>query len=727
MQTKSWRWAALGYTVLMLVLLSPLILHRVEPIWDALDMGYPAFTYLADAVREGRYPLWDPYTNCGVPFHADGFGLAINPVAILLGLTIPSTALGFIWFWVFYWWLGGFGMIWLARHFGASPVGACVTAVTYALSGFFIGGAEFTVFFVFAGCFPWVLFFADRAVMRSSWLDAVLAGVALGFSTLAGYPGFTPFGGLVLAFWLALRYLPSAGLATTDTRSRGRRALWIGITLSLVAVVSVVVWLPALQAFLTEGRGYTDRADPLPKLIAVTSERFTWKALLSLFFPYTTVTGRPWMGADIPMTNAYMGMVTIPLVIWWVWTNGWRKTWWLVVFSLCLFEVSLGGQFGLRSLLYELYPPTQYMRLNAPFRLFWILPLCLAAGLGFTQLLSQSQPTDRRRLLQLLGLWSLGAVGAVVVHHRFAAMHGIAYGDQLFRLFGPGSMVLVIVILFLWFWGRHKHPLPKAVPTSILAIVIFADMGGHLYTNQFTVWRKTAVTKQVEHYHCRSTRIEGHPPPRTPKMPYRFFNAHQIVKVFLVKGYVVMRNKGFDEVLTRSTFVSVLSGPYRFWLSPGVEPIQSPEEALSQLSAIGSDQPVPVLVENQIPGLGNGLAIPGQFGRVAIASYAPERIEMVIDVPGDQPAFLASTERYAVSWKAYVNGEPQPVERVNLYFRGIKVPPGQHAVVWVYEPRWWTPLVMLSFAVMAGTLLAAWLRYRRQSASATTAESSPSA
>lgn len=713
-----WWIVALGYSSALLLLLTPLLLHNVDPMWDAFDMGYPAFTYLVDSIREGRFPLWDPYTNCGMPFHADPASMTLNPIAIFFGVFFSSASLGYMWFWAFYWWLGGFGMIWLARHYGASPVGAFVAAIAYAFSGFFLAHAEHTGFIVVAGCLPWILLCAERAVMRSSVSYALLAGAALGFCSYCGYPGLTLFSCFALAFWLMLRFLPKSVLDESEIRTFSTRALWICLTLAIIAIIFVAVWSPSLHAFLVDGRGYTDRVNPLVIERATRNEPFTFAAALSLFFPYVTITGRSWMGCDISMSNAYMGMLTFPLAIFWGWKSGWRRCWWIILFVVFMFIVSLGGKYGLRTLLYYLYIPSRYSQFNAPFRLFWILPVCLVAGLGLTRLLRH--PEEWRSMLRTLLFWGLGAAGAAIIFAVISTKLGIPFAPDLYRLFAPGTVILLSSGAFLWFWGAKGDERTTRLAPVILATLMLTDMSIHLYNNSRTVWNEETNTKQVEQYHQRSTVVNGAPPARLPGRPYGYFNAQQVIKRPLVQGYVTMKSEGFDAVLVQSRFVEVLSAPYRFWLSPGVETVASKDESLAILTATGANMPVPVLVEESIAGLGSGRVVPGSFGFVEIRSYAPEEIELVVSVPGFAGAFLASTERYTPGWKAYVDGRPQPAQKVNFFFRGIYLPAGQHTVVWKYQPKWWVALVWVSYLTLIAASVAGgvglWREKKREEA-----------
>ena len=328
-----WLAVCFGFTLFMIILLLPLFLLHKEPIWDALSIGYPSFTYLADAIRGGRLPLWDPYTNCGLPFYADPNTFTLNPIAMFLGTTLQRSIHGFIAFWTFHWWLAGIGMIWLAKHFGARPLGGLFAAITFTLSGFFIGHAEHTTFIVVAGWVPWIILFADKAVLSSNKGWALLSGVCMGMTSYGGYHGLIPFTGLAVAIWLGLRFL-----------SDRKKTMQVISTLIIIAVISIIAWSPLIYAFLTEGATYTDKVSALTSAGANYGNVFTVQALLSLFLPYATTVGLPPMYSDISMTNAYMGLFTIPFAVLWCWNEKNRRRFWSIfIFTVFMFIVSLGG------------------------------------------------------------------------------------------------------------------------------------------------------------------------------------------------------------------------------------------------------------------------------------------------------------------------------------------------------------------------------------------------
>jgi hypothetical protein len=535
----------------------------------------------------------------------------------------------------------------------------------------------------------------------------------LGLSAVGGYPTLVSFTGLAVALWLSFRFLPKPGADDEDRRGFSLRAYWVAGTLLLMAIISITIWSPILNAFLREGGEYTDRIVPLSPEVANFGDVFSLPAMFSLLYPLMTIIGKgEWMQADISMTNAYMGILTIPLAIYWFFKGeGSRRPWWILGFFLFMFLVSLGGKAGLRTMLYYIFPPLKYGRYSAIFRLYWIFALCFAAGLGFTRLIAH--PEERKYALGLLLGWTGIAVVASFLLTAFLGSHGIEAGKYFPRLYLPAMLILPLGVAICWHWGRGVGGTISLLAPVLIVIAFHADMAGHLYNNMETVAVPRDSIRQVEMYHRRGTDIAGEPGPRHPPRRWNYFNVQQVIKEPIVQGYIAMQSKGFDEILSASRFVEVMKSPVRFWLSPGVEKTPPRESALAILSSTGAGSPVPVFTDDVPRGLSIGSVVPGTYGATGIRSYSPEKIEMEVEIPGKNGALLASTERFAPGWNAWVDGVPQKVSKVNLYFRGIPVPAGRHTVTWKYEPELWRPLVAVSRLTLLLALGAGFYLLRR--------------
>jgi len=71
---------------------------------------------------------------------------------------------------------------------------------------------------------------------------------------------------------------------------------------------------------------------------------------------------------------------------------------------------------------------------------------------------------------------------------------------------------------------------------------------------------------------------------------------------------------------------------------------------------------------------------------------------LTVKTKSSYPELLASTEAYAKNWNAYIDGKLTPVEKINYYFRGVFLEPGEHKVEFKYEPwshRWGMLLTLI--------------------------------
>jgi len=693
--TRAWAGFAVLFLVVFAAFTAPLWLQRVGPRWDALDLLYPAFAVLSDGLRSGRFPLWDPYTNCGYPLYADAaVSTGLNPVALVLALVVPRPSLGFVLYWLAHWAWAGLGAMYLARAHRASPVGGFVAAIAYAFSGFFVGHGQHTPFVITAAWLPWCFALADGAVEQRRLGKALLAGVALGASAVGGYPALTTFSGVALAAWLVLRWLTPLGEPLAAGEAQRDRLRWIAATLALCAALLALLWAPALVAFFREGREYTERTGALPLTAAVQRSVFPPRALSSLLFPQLTLAASRWFPSDVSMTNGYAGLLAVPLAAVWVLDRR-RRSLWLLAFSAFMLVLSFGGEYGVRTAVYYLVPVTRYMRHSGAFRLFWMMPLSLAAGCGAS--LVARHVVARQRFAWAVAVWT--GVAAVVGLILWGAAISPLHVPRFLALRGIVPAVVVLAaIAAVALLTRRSSRIARVVPVVLSALWI-ADGAWHLDRNAGTVWASELFTRRLEQLPRSAIAFAPRQPePVLPDWPWSM-NIQQVLRVPIAGGYVTMLSQGFNEVLLRSRFREVLL-EHRFWMSPGRSADPTTELELQQLASRGAHEPVPVFVASGAGPLADAV-IPGSYGAATVSAWAPERIALRAIAP--RGGLLVSTERYAAGWTARVDGHPARVERVNLYFVGVEVPAGEHDVVLTFRagPYWTLAAVAAATALLA--------------------------
>ena len=145
-----------------------------------------------------------------------------------------------------------------------------------------------------------------------------------------------------------------------------------------------------------------------------------------------------------------------------------------------------------------------------------------------------------------------------------------------------------------------------------------------------------------------------------------------------------------------------------------------PERALAIIRGTvpgdGFDPAIEALSDAPIAGLGAPAAAnessrdgaaPDDAGGVEVASYLADEVRL--EARARASALLVTSELDYPGWSATVDGRPAPIHVVNLAFRSVVVPAGDHSVVLAYRPglgRAGLATSLGSAAVLAGYGLA---------------------
>jgi hypothetical protein len=110
-------------------------------------------------------------------------------------------------------------------------------------------------------------------------------------------------------------------------------------------------------------------------------------------------------------------------------------------------------------------------------------------------------------------------------------------------------------------------------------------------------------------------------------------------------------------------------------------------------------------IETRTPGSGEA---PGSAGSAAITRDDP--CEVVVHVAAVRPAWLVLTDTFESTWRARLDAVAAPILRANAMFRAVRVPAGEHDVVFTYMPLSFVAgcgISLLSVAAGVGLILAA--------------------
>lgn len=231
-------------------------------IWDVNGAYYPYQVLVADHARAGRFLHWDPWSDAGMPASGDPQFGAFSPVTVIIGLITGGTSSGFMVYWLLMWWLGGLGIMMLARHLKAPAWGAAVVAVSFLFCGTYIGHAEHTSLITAYSLMPFVIWRLDVALGCRRFRPAIEAGAIWGLSALAGYPANTILTGCFAGLWAIGRWLCAESVnseSSTDRHDvelteRPRFTLHFVVSaLFLMLLVGFAVLAPTYFAYFYDG------------------------------------------------------------------------------------------------------------------------------------------------------------------------------------------------------------------------------------------------------------------------------------------------------------------------------------------------------------------------------------------------------------------------------------------------------------------------------------------
>ena len=219
---------------------------------DAAHFYYPLYERVQREWNAGRWPLWEPEENAGMPLMGNPTAAVLYPGKILYAIfpyawaarlyIVAHVALAFV------------AMFALMRSLGASSTAGGLSALAYTFGGPILFQYCNIIFLVGAAWLPLGFMAVDQYVRRGSRRSLVLLAVVLAMQTLGGDPQASYLLGLCSVAYSAgaawTRGRGFHGAQVSDRPSRGRcRAAWLVLLAILWTAVTLVVarFAPSLR------------------------------------------------------------------------------------------------------------------------------------------------------------------------------------------------------------------------------------------------------------------------------------------------------------------------------------------------------------------------------------------------------------------------------------------------------------------------------------------------
>lgn len=759
-------WVVGGLVVAAVFLVANQLIVRgvAVGIWDADGEMFPFQVLVSDFARAGRFVLWDPWSDGGLPIASDPSTGAFSPVNLGIGLLTGGTSLGFRVYWLLVWSLGGFGILMLARQLKAPAWGGAVVAIGFLFNGSYTGNAQHTSCIVALSFLPLIIWRLDHALVSRSLRSAAEAGALWGLSALSAYPALTIITGFFCVLWTAgrLAFLEDPRSVSSASELPGaqsviRAQFGLGVaTLAIFSVVGLAILSPTYFAFFSEGVGTTARSGPLSREIAVLSNALDPGALSTIASPYLAALkadnqmhgdGQLWPGTDLSMCSIYSGaVVTVCALLSILARPRDRWQWWLVILAGLSLACALGGFLPLRGWLYDWIYPMRFFRHPALFGFYFVFTISAMALIGLRDVQSAIRE-EGDAIWRRLKIASL--VCAATSFSVFLATIGYVGAERSVSFKqAPGIWLVVsgawLAVLGLavvaGVWPRSARL--RYFPALLLALV----SGDAFLTNAVsqknmvsTVPEDVARWESLDRRHsaildltgnglmrelspCVSSDVANPRPKSATESAARCPYSDQLItKMPVLESYSTLPNPFLIRMTRHPILKEMAIGSERIWFASEAIHMPAGEDYFSAFERRAEELHAPPLVVHSSQDLVAGtdkreedetraldLARIEELPACArmparVVKYDPNELVIECSCPAD--GWLLVTDRWGPSWRGEVNGEAAEIYAGNFVFRAVRVRAGENRVRFIYSPPMFPWLPILSWTTLAVTAL----------------------
>jgi hypothetical protein len=679
-----------------LVILQPLLFFRrviINPTahipFDIEGFHLPLISYIAQCVRHGVAPLWDPYQHCGMPIHGDMQAQLFYPFTWLAILAGNHSQGRDLYYWVewldpLHMMLAGLFTLLLLRRLRIGWPAALLGASIYQLGGYFASQAQHLGAICTGAWLPLgilaVFELSERP--RPRWIG--IFALAIAMSLLSGFAAAAAVvAGAVLLVTAAL-------LARREASPRALPALGAGFALAaaICSAQLIPLWrLSHASMASLRGNWYVEGGGlPLETLVSLIAPDhyhiFEWAAGYHL--PY-----------DFTFLYAYCGIAAVILCLLALFVQGNRGRMFLALTVASAFWM-LGQHTPVYRVLFMRLP--SFVR-GALYAEFALMAFCFFAAVTAACVLDRIGGRLPRAALWAIVLLSsydlirtgshrpmntaeggykaedseyqsaganrfLEKVRSLV--HQTSPLERIDYmdggfpqgirGSEMIRIPTPDGDNPFILrrMLYLRRLFSNRNYWERQLPVHDIASPLLSMLNVGWLAARSPVAPADAVRAGLQ----LEDHVDGLYLYRRPQPLPRFFLVHRI-----------RRSKGEDASF----------------------------RMLSSALSAGAFQPAEEAIVEGIPADRDGLA----DGDVKVTLYSANRIHLRVTTGG--PAYLVSSEIMYDGWQATVNGRAREILMTNGAFRGLPLAAGVNDVSMEYHPPGFALLLLLSVVALIVT------------------------
>ncbi|MBI3235635.1 MAG: hypothetical protein HYZ42_16625 [Bacteroidetes bacterium] len=645
--------------LIVLVAFWPISSGQYSMANDMLDCWLPWRTFIAEHIKQGEIPIWNPYQACGYPIYADLQGPLWSPESIVSSLLFENTLNAISFLYLFYLSIAAIGMFDVVWYFTQKKTNAFLTAAAFVLSGFFYSHAQHFYAIISAAWFPYLFLSIYKFLFDQKFNSGLKAILILFLCSTTGNPTFTIISLYIFFVLLIYKLWQIRKEWTVIKKLSGQIMVLAGIALLMHSVLIV----SAAQSFdlISRNKGLSlDRAS---------YNSFTLESCISYIFPVTSNIPTDFFKTDLTMRDFHFGFLFfIALIVLLVKKNKSHTDTLFLGIALLCWILSFGKDFYLYTLFFNTLPGLNLFRFPSYYHFFTLFFILLYIGLHFHELLEELSRKKAIRLFSGIIVLLSGVSIAIYIVTKESFKIDIQEPNSFYTYithlsFARSTYINIGIIITSLAVGLVLIGINKMQIIRVFAITFVIELVGTVCICQW----QTALSE------CkRATMVDGLKHiQQTKEHDYRISSIHD--------------NASGINCLWRNT------NTYKHQIS--ADYFNSFELDTFVQTQVQQDSLFKQMINHQLIYTEDSIK-----NKITHITFENNSVKALVDI--DKPTKLFILQNWSRYWNCYIDGK---LIKISPHFCFIKanMPHGKHQLVLKFEP----PYIYLSFVVSYLTFL----------------------
>ena len=713
------------------------------PYQDIYRISYPFMMFLDRAVDAGYLPLWNPYQFSGHPFVSNGeAGIYYIPKLLICLLFSGTKLMG--WHALLHAWLGWIAMFLLLGEFKRTLPTRVLGAFAWVFSGMGITLLPWVAFTASTMVwYPLAILILKRATKTGWLLSAALLGICMTMQFTAGMAAYiVPFMMMMFAYGLYLF------LSTKERLVRIRIFLTLAGGTVLGLLISGVHLLPTYEMTRISQRWIAGKENVAGDWASVWSRFPPGVSLGHFFFPAGTADN---LIRDIPY-------IALPILFGGIFVivQCFRRN--RVGQDPCGPDIRFWGfaalagyvmifENPLRSLVIHWFPLLETGHIITKGNMFYTLGMVIAGTMAL-----ESDALKRWKWHWVAGLTAIG----ILLYIAYWGNAITKFPVELRTWHLVRFLLIAIVFIGLWWlWTANKIPRTRFLWLVAILVAIGGTAAGwkYMFTGNMSLptsgyYQPNQLTNGLnqegknELFRVLPIKVNMYPNTETVYQlygvngysPMHWYRYSEFMKVtekdddpYLRPGFLqhvaldnpkmellaLLNTKYVISSEERQLKVTKVPNYYpRAWISNSYEVVSDYDQRLERLKLCQfSKDTVMLEIDPQLHDwLGSN-----PNGEVRFTKYSANQLELEVNASSN--GLLTLSEVNFPGWIATVDGQPTPIWTSYHILRTIKVPEGNHKVIFCYSLtslRIGKILTLLGIILLLGLIINSKLVYNQQ-------------